>query len=231
MQTVLNKKKVLSLVIFSLIAMSQKADIKNLDTEQLTTKSHNTEIIVTKTNAGPVALKCAEMDLLNTLLAIIPMNILRMKSSYKTASKILQTIELRKTAQLNLTKPETKIANALNQDEIIAYRNKLLKPVEKFFANLYSHQHLLKPLVVKILIGDNEIQNTNIEKYLFLQFFNVTKTKALTFFLDTLVTEQKLIQACEEFDILFGVVTASLSDEVIQKEQELIHLIKAKRKK
>ena len=228
--------------------MSQKAETKIPDTTQTDAEiavAKAQAIAIEKANAvsteksstNPVALKCAEMDLLNELLALIPMNVLRMKSSYKTAAGILKTVKSRTNAiskeikaKLDST-PETKAMDTLTHNEIIAYRNKLLKPVEKFFGDLYSHQRLLKPLIVKILIGDEEIKNIDTKKYLFLQFFNVTKTKASTFFLDTLVTEQKLIQACEEFEVLFGVVTTSLSDNVIQKEQELINLIKSKRKK
>ena len=109
MNTTLNKKMISSLIVFSLITMSQKAETKIPDTTQTDAEiavAKAQAIAIEKANAvsteksstNPVALKCAEMDLLNELLALIPMNVLRMKSSYKTAAGILKTVKSRTNA-------------------------------------------------------------------------------------------------------------------------------------
>ena len=155
------------------------------------------------------------MDLLNSLLILKPVNVLRMKSSFRIAKNVLKELQEKE-------KTETK--------KILEYRDKLLKPVKDFFDSLYDYQSLLKPLVVKILLEDeNQTIKDKAEEYLFLQFFDVSKEKALTFFHDTLVTKEMLLKACEEFEIMFGVVTSNLSEEVIQKEKEILAKIKVKK--
>lgn len=248
----INKKLLLSLLITILTQKNEfiNASIeKSTELQQTVTQELKKEQIKEK----PQPLVCAEMDLLNKLLILKPVNILRMKSSYKTASDILKTIneqrekiknailttkntnayvnnyENVKENEIETTKLlDNQVINALTKEEVIEKRDKLLKPVESFFINLYDYQNLLKPLVVKILIGDDLIKDKT-NDYLFLQFFDVPKKEANTFFKNTLVTEEKLEQACKEFDILFGVVTVSLSDDVIKKEQELLEKIRARK--
>jgi hypothetical protein len=171
-------------------------------------KNQTTQTPSTQKESTPQKFECSEMTLLNKLLELKPVNALRLKSAYAIAKETIK----------NLSVPGAKV----DEKGIIEYHKKILDPINSFFGNLYDYQELLSPLVVKIFETTKYVKNKEeLNKTLMIQFFFAPKEKASTYFYDALKTKEDILKVCEEFEVLFGVVNANMTDEVKKKAAEL----------
>jgi hypothetical protein len=167
-------------------------------------------------NSAPQRLESDNMNVLNRFLLIIPINALRLEKAYADAEKALKYFSDQNTATTKSLSPEEELKMVLE------FRDKLLKPIASFFSNLYKHQFLLKPLVEEIFkVTKFATTKEELNKAIMIQFFNVDEKTAQTYFNDIMSTKEMFLKTCKEFEVLFGVVNVSLSNDVIKKVTEL----------
>jgi hypothetical protein len=192
-----------------------------------------------------------ELNILNTILIKKPSVTLKSRSAHDTAQKVVAILEAQESEQKKQTELEkqnnTEAKNIDKKDKnnkdhknketdekelalLSDCKEKLLKPVNKFFEPLYGYKALLQPLVKNILLGEdadiNKIPETN--RPLCYLFFEVDKKYAPKFFESVMIDKESILRACKEFITLFGVVTNSISPEAQEKADEMLKKLQQK---
>lgn len=88
-------------------------------------------------------------------------------------------------------------------------RDIIVTPVQEFFELLHQFRILLKPIVRESFSGTD----INFETSLLRKFLALSKKEIKNFFVSNVKTRNDLYGACKEFEVLFGDLEATFSDE------------------